>query len=257
MRIVHTIFVIASLTLLTSSLVISTAQALSTVPNVVELNEGRGPQSANVKVYNDTSNAVPVELLVEQIEVDEAGNKIRSSAEGNLIVFPPRSLIEPGETQIVNVVWQGNDVLETSRSYFVTVRQVPVRRQADKSKIRAVMNFRILVNVAPADGQANLNIVDIATENRSDAIPARNDQEGGSVRRNVIVIVENTGNRHARFTSGRLTVSGEGWETTLTSDDLSSLIGVGLVQPGKRRRLVVPVTVPAGIGPLRAVYHPR
>lgn len=231
--------------------------ALSVVPVVVELTESGPRNAAAIKVYNDADRAVPVELRVNRMDVTEHGKMIRSPSDGNLIVFPPRALIAPGDTQIVNAVWQGDKPLKKSRSYTITAREVLVEpEQQSRIQNQVAQHLIVIVNVAPRNGAPNLNVVDIETQSRRAAIPRGSGGVPDRLTRKIAISIENNGTMHGRFTSGSLRVSGGDWEATLTTNDLLKLSGVGIVQPGKRRRFVVPIQVPSSVGALQVTYQP-
>jgi P pilus assembly chaperone PapD len=231
--------------------------ALSAVPVVVELRESGPRKAATLKVYNDADRAVPVELRVNRMDVTEHGRIVRSASDGNLIVFPPRALVAPGDTQIVNVVWQGDKPLTESRSYTITAREVLVEpEQQSRIQNQVALHLTVIANVAPRDGTADLNVIDIETQSRAAALPQGSGSVPDVLTRKVAITIENTGTMHGRFTSGSLRLSGGDWEATLTTNDLLKLSGVGIVQPGKQRRFVVPIQVPSSVGALQVTYQP-
>jgi hypothetical protein len=49
-----------------------------------------------------------------------------------------------------------------------------------------------------------------------------------------------------------VTISSDGWSDTLAGGELAQTIGIGLVQPGHRRRFILPITLPAEVRSVRA-----
>lgn len=231
-------------------------RAISAVPVVVELSETQGRHTATFKVFNDSARDMPVEFVVHRMEVTENGRVIRMPSDGQLIVFPPRAFIPAGETQIVNTVWRGDQPLNTSRSYTVAVREVFVETdEGGQIQTKNVRDLIVYANVSPRNGRPDLRVVDLQTQDRASATAQRNAEAGEFLTRNVRLTIENRGTMHARFTSGTLVVSGDDWQATLTPNDLIKSHGLGLIQPGKQRRFVVSVNVPADVGRLEAQYR--
>ena len=225
----------------------SGAQAgMSVVPALVQLKESGNGRSAAIKVYNDQDRPLPVQFVVQRFELNEDGSDQVFPADGEVTVFPPQALIKPGATQVVNVIWTGKQPLEQSRSYYVTVLQVPVKFGAQESGWSFTFNFSVIANVAPANAEAKLSILDTKIVPIPQDLPkAEKKKKKNQGTHRVIVTAENTGNRHAQLSDGQLHLKDGAWSMRLGSDDLLAAVGAGIVQPGKRRRFVFPVNVPS------------
>ena len=57
---------------------------------------------------------------------------------------------------------------------------------------------------------------------------------------------------HALASQATISLSGDGWSATMTPRELDQKMGLGLVQPGKTRRLLIPVDVPDGVSRISA-----
>ena len=68
---------------------------------------------------------------------------------GDLLVFPPQAMIQPGQTQTFRVQYVGDPDLAQSKHYYVTVAQLPVKLPEGQSAIQILYNFQVLVSVAP------------------------------------------------------------------------------------------------------------
>lgn len=58
------------------------------------------------------------------------------------------------------------------------------------------------------------------------------------------------------MTLGSLTLKSGGWSKSLPTNFLRSKVGIGLVQPGRKRRFVIPVELPKGISKVQASWQP-
>ena len=200
---------------------------------VLELTAAKG--KGEIRVVNDGSKQLPVEIVVSRVELSESGETIAKPAGDEFLVFPPQALVSPGATQNFRIQWVGDPQIKQSQSYIFSVNQVPVRMPAGKSGVQVVFNFATVVNVAPATGQSAINLVSAGIGK---------DEKG---KLHPTVTVKNPGNIHAKLTDATIKLSGSGWSETLQPGQLRQIMGVGLVQPGKTRRFLLPVDVPAGI----------
>ncbi len=143
--------------------------------------------------------------------------------------------------------WVGDPALAKSQSYMFTASQVPVKFPKGTSKVQVVMSFGVVIDVAAAGVTPSLTVV---------SSKLAKDMKGNQ---RAIVTVENPTNTHALLPDGSISLSGEGWSKTIDSTTLRDTIGIGLVQPGMRRRFVLPGAVPASVTNLQVSlnYHPK
>jgi fimbrial chaperone protein len=120
------------------------------------------------------------------------------------------------------------------------VNQVPVKMPAGKNGVQVVFNFATIVNIAPLVGKADINLVKAGIGK----------DEKGKMRPELTV--RNPGNIHAKLTDATIKLSGGNWSQTLAPELLRQIVGVGLVQPGKTRRFLLPVDVPDGVSQMTA-----
>ena len=210
---------------------VSPAWALSVTPFLAEITAS-GKTSIQLLVQNTSPRKAAIELAVYKLEMDEVGGQITTETT-DITVFPAQSLIEVGKSQTFRVMWNGRP-LQKGESYQVTVSEVPVKMPGASSGMQLVTSFAVTILVNPAQGTSALNVVstDIARRNNK-AHPA--------------VVVANTGNKHAAFTNHTIVVSDGAWSQTLTPTELRRALGVGLVQPGKRRRFELPLDLPSSV----------
>lgn len=226
---------------------LSAADAMSVKPVVIDMAVSGRDSKAAVQVVNDGAKPMPVEFEIFSIDLGGKGERFEKPAGDDFIVFPPQAIVPPGATQIFRIQWVGDAKLEKSRSYIFSVNQTPVKLKKQESGIQFVLNFSVIVNVAPPGGQAFLNQV---------KAEVGSDEHG--VRRPVLV-VENPGNMHAYLSEANLRLESGSWHRAIAAADLRQLIGLGLVQPGKQRRFILPVDLPAGTAQISAAidYVPK
>lgn len=223
------------------------ATAMSVSPVVVEMSSTGGNSRATLQVVNDSAKPLPVEIQISRVELDANGQQKLTPAGDEFLVFPPQVMVAPGATQVFRLQWVGEPVIPASRSYIFSINQVPVKMAPGKSGVQIVFNFGAVVNVAPPQGQRDLKVVGsgVGRDAKGELRPA--------------VTVTNPGNMHALLSDATVRLSSGAWSKTLTPAELRQSLGVGLVQPGKQRRFLLPVDLPRGVTQVVAQveYQPK
>jgi P pilus assembly chaperone PapD len=216
------------------------AAAMSAYPLVLELQSAGRAMSGTLRVTNDGVTPMPVEFKISRIEINEDGTSASTPAEKEFIVFPPLATVQPGKTQAIRVQWAGNAQLEKSQSYIFSINQLPIKFPETKSGMQLIFNFAVVVDVAPVGATATLNLV--SSEVFKDSSGERRPR----------ITVENKGNRHVSLGDASIALRGGSWTKTITGPEIKQMMGVALVQPGKRRRFTIPIAVPPEVTALSA-----
>ena len=231
-----------------SVVALTPALATTVQPIVIDLSTAGSGMSHTITVENTNAGRLPVEILIESLAFGDDG----VTAEGpssDLTVFPAQAVIEPGRTQTFRVQWAGG-ALERSKSYYVTVAQAPVTLPEGETAIQVLYNFQVLVSVAPPQARPNLQVESASVGRDADGNPAP------------VVVISNDSAAHAYLSQGALSLvarnaqGGTVFERTLSPSDIQQSIGYGLVGPGQRRSLVLPISLPAESGSLEARFLP-
>lgn len=213
---------------------IPVSSAMTVTPMQIEMSSTGRQSRGVITVVNDSKHPLPIEIVVKKANLDQRGVPKLSDAHDNFLVMPPQVLIAPGATQNFRLQWLGEPLLEKSESFFFYVNQIPIKLSGRHPDVQLVFSVGVMVNVAPPRGEPALNVVG------SSIVVDRNG------RRYPAITVENPSRVHALFPQSNVQVSSGNWSGTISSGDLAQFIGIGLVQPGHRRRFVLPVTLPAG-----------
>jgi fimbrial chaperone protein len=216
------------------------SKAMIVTPLVAEMQNTGGKNRTILRVTNDGAQPLPVEFKFNRIEVDENGALTLTPSDVDFKIFPPRSNIDPGKTQVFQVQFVNTSPMEKSKNYTLSVNQLAVKFPTAKTGVQVVYNMSVILNVSPPEAQGALQIVSSAVT--KDAT--------GKLRPGLIF--QNSGNRHVNLADTAINLTSGKWTKVLSSFDLKQLIGVGLVQAGKRRKFVLPVDLPAGATSLSA-----
>lgn len=224
--------------------------AMTVQPVVIDLAaSGRGANGV-LTVENTFATPLPTEIRVEDLKVDENGVSGAGTDNGDLVVFPPQSLIQPGQTQTFRIQYVGDPDLQRSKHYYVTVAQLPVQLPEGESAIQILYNFQVLVSVAPTGVKPALEVAgaEIATT------------EDGH--RQARLTVTNTSRAHGYLANGRLRLivrdaqGGEVLRRNLSGPEIQQTIGFGLVGAEQTRHVFVPIEIPAEGASVEARFTP-
>ncbi len=246
-RVSQTIFYPLVAALLACVLMPSAARAMSVEPMVLDLTAGGKGARQSFKVSNNGTKALPVEIAVSSLDLGLNGEQNVKPAPDDFLVYPAQAMIAPGASQVFRVQWIGEPEIAKSRTYVFNVGQVPVKLPKGTNGIQIVMSFGVTVNVAPLQGTSDIQVMS--------AVPI----SGKGGKRLAALTVKNPGNKHAYLTQSSIRLSGGGWSAELKSGEIAQKVGLGIVQPGKQRRFVLPVEVPANVSRIEAavVFHPE
>ena len=90
--------------------------AMTVQPIVINLpTSGRGMTQV-VTVENTFANPLPVEIRVEELSLEDDGVKGTGKDSGDLLVFPPQAMIQPGQTQTFRMQYVGDPDLAKSQA---------------------------------------------------------------------------------------------------------------------------------------------
>jgi len=216
------------------------ANAMKVRPLVLEMKSVGREARSTLQVVNDGANQLPVEIVIYKLDLDARGRQTRTEGGDNWLIFPPQAMVGAGSSQTFRIQWVGDPEIPESQSFIFSVNQVPVQMPEGQSGVQVVFNFAAIVNIAPPRGEPALELVsaEVGTDDKGNRRP--------------LLTLRNPSRVHALANEATISISGDGWSTTMTPRELDQKMGLGLVQPGKTRRLLIPVDVPDGVSLINA-----
>lgn len=224
------------------------ATAMTVQPVLVDLQTAGRQMTQVITVENTFANPLPVELTVQQLELTDDGVKQTGTDPGDLLVFPPQALIEPGQTQSFRIQYVGEPDLARSKHYYITVAQLPVKLPEGQSAIQILYNFQVLASVAPQGVKPALEVRGAQIGQRADGKPIP------------VITLSNASNAHGYLSGGQLRIvekdsaGKEIFRRTLSGAEIQQTMGFGLIGGGQSRKLNVPVELPEATGSLEVSY---
>jgi P pilus assembly chaperone PapD len=224
--------------------------AMVVQPVVIDLTtSGRG-MSQVITVENTFDKPLPVEMRIEGLELTPDGVNESGKDPGELSVFPPQALIQPGQRQSFRVQYVGDPVLSNSRHYFVTAAQLPVQTNDTQSNVQLLYNFQVLVSVSPEGSKPVLSIV---------SAEIGKDAAGAPV---PVITVANASAAHGYLSRGRVRIvqfapdGREIFRKEISGPEMQQTVGYGLIGGGQTRRMTLPIPLAQSGGRIEALFTP-
>lgn len=235
-------------------LAVSSAEAMRVSPMVSELTTTGAGSAARIEVGNIGSSPLPFETVITQIEMDGEGQLTETPADENFLVFPPQGLVPANGRQVVRVQWVGEPNIDTSKAYYLWVRQLPVETSPTQEgggavQVSVLYTMKALIVVAPPGAQPDVQVE--SAKPASVAPPAAEIDPSLSGGQPVAappeepgleVTVVNRGKRYALMSGATWIVTGtdlagQPYSQTLSGQTVAETVGVGYLAPAGGRRV--------------------
>ena len=205
------------------------AHATGISPLNLEMSAAGTGARSQFAIDNTSAVPMPVEITIQKLAYTEDGKDTLTKGGDDLLITPATALIPPGSKQTFRVQWVGAPDLAASQSFLLMASQLPVRDKSGHSVVQVVTGFGAILNVAPVKGAADLKLVNAAPAKLPDGKPA------------LSILVANPTSTHALISNATLHVDGQ----TVNAETMRVRVGIGVVEPGKRRRFLVPLEAAA------------
>lgn len=224
------------------------AHAARVTPMILDL-EPTGSQSVGrIELTNDAERDIAYEVQMMRGEISPTGSLDLIPADDQFVVFPPQAIVEGRSQQVFRIQYVGEEALDQSQVYYLSIKQVPVAFDEGQNQVQVVVNYNVLVNVVP-DGTEPAATVrsasyierQVSTEGLTeDEIPEVIPTEKG-----ILVDLANDGSRYfyagtSRWSISGQTVTGEDFDMDFEGNEMTRVIGVGVVAPGRNRVFFIP-----------------
>lgn len=230
------------------------AWAMRVSPMVSELTTTGAGSAARIEVGNVGSASLPFETRITRMDIDADGNMTETDADEDFLVFPPQGVVPVNGRQVVRVQWVGEPNIDTSRAYYLWVRQLPVATDPNTPEdggavsVQVLYTMKALIVVAPPGAEPKVEVVSVTPAmvappapeidpslTNGEAPPPPPAEPG------VEIVVSNTGKRYALMSGATwilegVDTSGQPFRREYDSGEISKTVGVGYLAPGGAKR---------------------
>lgn len=230
------------------------AAQLAVEPLFLEVAPG---QSVAIRARNTSQKPMTLELEIARRHVDKNGVQTRTPADNDFIAIPPQAVVPPLGSQVFRLQSLPTGGIE-SKSYFVTVHQLPVKLDdipGGGAQLQMVFAFDVAVHTVPPGAEAKPVLISAGLSQTTIAPPkeaaAPANDRGDSADRIEVPAVEitlkNAGTKYLYLQNLDFVASGtdqSGAKVNLPSWDQTAIIdaaGVTLVEPGAERTFKLPL----------------
>jgi len=239
--------VIASL--MASAVLAAPLSAYEVNPMVMELRPTGQGSSASGVITNSHDVPIAVEIQVFARTQNPDGSDILVAENDDVIVTPPQTVIQPGESQTFRVSWVGEQAPEKEMAYRLVTNQLPIKFKEEKrdnyvAEVTMRYRYEIALYIQPPGSTPKATLQS-----------ARVVEDKGQ--RLLELSISSDGNRRAILEKPQLQLNSGGSSFTLEAEQLAPLVGLNIL-PGATRvvRMPAPEGMPLGAltGDLRTSY---
>ncbi len=220
------------------------ASAILVQPVQIRMNSTGEQSSGAITVVNDRNRPDTIEISVSKLSLPRQGSAEMTKDDGNeFLIFPPVATIDPGKTQVFRIRWVGDPVLPEARSYMFTTGELPVN-QTEGSGVQLVYAIQSLVTVSsPGLISAVTASAVVRTEKKNDEASSQA-KKSDDIVHGITVTFENGGNDVAFLSDYSMkleTAAPNAWSRSLTNEEVSNFVGLGLLTPNSKRDIFLPI----------------
>lgn len=153
------------------------AKAMQVSPMVAEITPSGPRSSYRMAIRNDSATPITVEIVSFRLQVADDGAQTLDEDPGDLIAYPPQSIIPPGREQLVNVRYVGDAGIAEPKMYVVRAAQLPVKladAQPDAAsgaaEVKVAFNINTHVFVSPPDAEPEIKVLSVQRAENGDAL---------------------------------------------------------------------------------------
>ena len=226
------------------------ASAYEVNPMVMELRPSGQGSSASGVITNSHDVPIAIEIQIFSRTQKPDGSDELVPENDDIIVTPPQTVIQPGESQTFRVSWVGEQAPSKEIAYRLVTNQLPIRfKQEKRDNFVAEVMMRYRYEVA-------LYIQPSGTTPKATLKSARVFEDGANGKL-LELTISSDGTRRAILQNPQLQLTAGGSSFALGTEQLAPLVGLNIL-PGSTRviRMPAPESLPLGdlTGDLRTSY---
>jgi fimbrial chaperone protein len=216
----------------------SSAKAMQVSPMVAEIKPSGPDSTYRMAIRNDSATPITVEIVSFRLEVDDQGSQTLGEDPGDIIAYPPQSIIPPGREQLVNVRYVGDAEIPSPKMFVVRAAQLPVRlgdaqgeAAGEGAEVKVGFNINTHVFVSPPDAEPEVRVSSVRRAENGDAL----------------ISVFNAGTGIARLRRARYQLRDAAGHEVEPAASVVQLGQVSALPAGRTRELRIPAAAISGL----------
>lgn len=225
------------------------AYGFSVIPMFLDMSPNGNNSRATLTVANSSPHPMPVQASADELTMDMNGGVATRSAKSDFVIFPPQAIISPHGKQTFRIQWRGSPALNIGKTYQINVAQVMA---SDNRPEKGNEGVSLGVQIGVAFG----TIVSMSAAMGEPKPIVRSSNFSVSKSNKLVVepVISNSSNQNFLLVQADTSVTLYGsnnkklWGYVYSPDEMMRYFGLGIVQPGKSRRMKMPLhNLPQGI----------
>lgn len=201
-------------------------------PMSQSIDVGEGRKGGQFMIENEGATNIAVELTVKERQMDENGSETLLDTK-DIAIFPPQIIIPPHEKRTIRVTFTSKEELSAEKSYRVIAEQLPLKvdkKTKDQAGIQMLMKFVAALYATPAGAKPDVKVLEQTSNGKE-----------------LVLLLENKGNRHQLLNNPVVKYLHEGAKGEIKAGELPGLTGENILA-GKKRKFIIPSSkvIPVG-----------
>lgn len=206
-------------------------------PMIAKVTPSGSASNFRLMIRNTESKPITLEISSLRVTVDDAGTATRTSELADIILFPPQTLVNPGQEQAIQVRYVGDPTIQEGRVYAILVSQLPIdftdigNNDGSTTKIKVGFDFVSHMVVQPISAVPNLAVTSVQHKPNGDlTFDVLNSGDGVALLRNAQWVLR----------------SSTGQSLTVPADSVS-FGKFGAILPGGKRVMTIAAALISGL----------
>lgn len=211
-------------------------------PLFLDMQPNGSKARGTITVSSSSPKPMPLNVSVSELTLDINGKPRAVVNNNDFLIFPPRAVLKPYGKQTFRVQWRGRPNLQQGKTYEIIVGQVLAKDKRTKKpnegvslSVQFAVAFSSIVNMRAAVGIPQPMVkASRLSRNRLGRTMLDTTISNGSNQNFLMVQADSTVTTYG-VNNQRL------WSYTYSPDEMMRNFGLGVVQPGKTRRMKIPL----------------
>ncbi len=213
------------------------AEAHEVQPMIVTVAPRGSDAGYRLVIRNTDPQPITLEINPMRVSVDDAGQATRTEASSDVLAYPAQVVVQPGQSQIIQVRYVGDGDLTEARMYALVVSQLPIdfttvnAEDGASTAIKIGFDFVSHMIVAPTSARGELTLSPVTRLTNGD----------------LSFELINGGRGVALLRDASWSVSDSAGQTRDLTSDQVGFGAFGAILPDGRRTVTIPAAQTSGL----------